>query len=112
MKARLGVTTCDREENATVARVRSINIAARNRKLMTDKELQKAIRDANKDIEGLSLSPPSGPFPPHEVKRREAILLRQITLYKIEDARKENNEILERFNTEIYELMTAFAKAD
>ena len=31
MKARLGVTTCDREENATVARVRSINIAAGNR---------------------------------------------------------------------------------
>ena len=28
MKARLGVTTCDREENATVAQARSIGIAA------------------------------------------------------------------------------------
>ncbi len=78
---------------------------------MTDEELQKAIRDANKDVNSLSSSPPSGHFPPHEVRRREAILLRQITLYKIEDARQENNESLERFNTEIYELMTAFVKA-
>ena len=77
---------------------------------MTNDELQKAIRDANKDIEGLSLSPPSRPFPSHEVRRREAILLRQITLYKIEDAKEENNEILERFNTEIYDLITAFVK--
>ncbi len=79
---------------------------------MTNEELQEAIRDANKDIEGLSLSPPSGLFPPHEVRRREAVLLRQITLYKIEDAKEENNEILERFNTEIYELMTAFVKVE
>ena len=79
---------------------------------MTNEELQDAIRDANKDIEALSLSPPGRPFPLHEVRRREAILLRQITLYKIEDAKEENNEILERFNTEIYELMTAFVKAE
>jgi len=47
---------------------------------MTNEELQEAIKDANKDIEALSLSPPSRPFPSHEVRRREAILLRQITL--------------------------------
>jgi len=78
---------------------------------MTDKELQEAIRDANKDIDGLSSSPPSGPFPQHEVKRREMILLRQLTLYKLEDARKHNQKSLEHFNTEIYSLMTSFVKS-
>jgi hypothetical protein len=78
---------------------------------MTNKELQKAIKHATDDVKSLSSSPLSEPFPPHEVTRREMILLRQLTLYKIEDAKKCKRKDLERFNTEIYDLMTAFVKA-
>ena len=78
---------------------------------MTNKELQKAIKDATDDVKNLSSSPLSGPFPQHEVRHREMILLRQLTLYKIEDAKKCKRRDLERFNTEIYNLMTAFVKS-
>ena len=44
---------------------------------MTNKDLQKAVKDATDDVKSLSSSPPSGPFPQHEVRRREMILLRQ-----------------------------------
>jgi hypothetical protein len=78
---------------------------------MTNKELQKAIKHATDDVKSLSSSPRSGPFPQHEVTRREMILLRQLTLFKIEDAKKCKRKDLERFNTEIYNLMTAFLKS-
>ena len=78
---------------------------------MTNKELREAIKDATDDVKDLSSSPPSGPFPQHEVTRREMILLRQLTLFKIEDAKKCKRKDLERFNTEIYNLMTAFVKS-
>jgi len=55
---------------------------------MTNKELQKAIKEATDDVRNLSSSLPSGPFPQHEVTRREMILLRQLTLFKIGDAKK------------------------
>jgi len=76
---------------------------------MTDEELQEAIKDANNDIENLST--PSEPLPQSEVRRREMILLRQITLYKIEDMRKQGKKDLELFNTAIYGLMTSFVKS-
>ena len=75
---------------------------------MTDEELQEAIKDAESDVKGLSSSPATEPFPQDEVRRREMILLRQLTLYKIDDAKKENNKKLELFNTAIYGLMTSF----
>ena len=78
---------------------------------MTNKELQKAIKDATDDVKNLSSPPLDGPLPQHEVTRREMILLRQLTLFKIEDAKKCNRKDLERFNTEIYNLMTAFVKS-
>jgi len=79
--------------------------------LMTNKELQKAIKDATDDVKNLSSSPRSGPFPQHEVTRREMILLGQLTLFKMEDAKKCNRKGLERFNTEIYDLITASVKS-
>ncbi len=78
---------------------------------MTDEELQEAIKDANNDVKGLSSPPPSGPLPEHEVRRREIILLRPITLYKIQEARKQNQKDIELFNTAIYGLMTSFVKS-
>jgi len=78
---------------------------------MTDKELQEAIKDANKDLDSLHSPPPSGPLPQHEVWRREMILLRQLTLYKIADAKKQNKKDLELFNTAIYGLMASFVKS-
>jgi len=78
---------------------------------MTNKELQKAIKDATDDVKNLSSSPHSGPFPQNEVTRREMILLRQLTLYKIEDAKKCKRGDLEHFNTEIYDLITTFVKS-
>ncbi len=80
-------------------------------RLMTNKELQKAIKDATDDVKSLSSSLLSGPFPQQEVRCREMILLRQLTLYKIEDARKCKRKDLERFNSEIYNLITAFVKS-
>jgi hypothetical protein len=78
---------------------------------MTNKELQEAIKDATDDVKNLSSSPCSGPFPQHEVTRREMILLRQLTLFKIEDAKKCKRRDLERFNSGIYNLITAFVKS-
>ena len=78
---------------------------------MTDKEVQEAIEDAENDVKSLSLSLPSGPFPQHEVRHREMILLRQLTLYKIERARKQGKKDLELLNTAIYGLMTSFVKS-
>jgi len=78
---------------------------------MTDKELQEAIKDAESDVKGLSSPPPSGPLPEHEVRRREMILLRPLTLYKIVDAKKRNKKDLELLNTAIYGLMTSFVKS-
>ncbi|MBA7482205.1 MAG: hypothetical protein GH158_01380 [Dehalococcoidia bacterium] len=78
---------------------------------MTDEELQEAINDANSDVNCLSLFPPAGPLPDPEIRRREMILLRQLTLYKIEDARKQNKKDVELFNTVIYGLMTSFVKS-
>jgi len=78
---------------------------------MTNKELQKAIKHATDDVKSLSSSPRSGPFPQHEVRRREMILLRQLTLYKIEDAKECKRRDLERFNTEIYNLITTLVKS-
>ncbi|MFC1977746.1 hypothetical protein ACFLWS_05730 [Chloroflexota bacterium] len=78
--------------------------------MMTNKELQEAIKGAENDLKGLSSSLTSEPFPEHEVRRREIILLRPITLYKIQEARKRSDKELELFNTAIYDLMTAFVK--
>ena len=80
-------------------------------RLMTNKELREAIKDATDDVKNLSSSPPSGPFPQHEVTHREMILLRQLTLFKIEDAKKCKRGDLEHFNTEIYDLITTFVKS-
>jgi len=78
---------------------------------MTNEELQEAIKDATDDVKNLSSSPTNGPFPQNEVTRREMILLRQLTLYKIEDAKKCKRGDLEHFNTEIYDLITTFVKS-
>ena len=78
---------------------------------MTDEELKEAIEDAENDVKNLSSSLTSGPFPQHEVSRREMILLRQLTLYKIEEARKQGKKDLELLNTAIYGLMTSFVKS-
>lgn len=79
--------------------------------LMTSQELQKAIKDATDDVKSLSSSPPSAPLPQREVTRREMILLRQLTLFKIEDAKKCKSKDLECFNTEIYNLMTTLVES-
>jgi len=79
--------------------------------MMTDEELQEAIKEANDDRRNLSSPRPSGPLPEPEVRRREAILLRQLTLYKIEGAKEENNKDLELFNIAIYDLLTSFVKS-
>ena len=78
---------------------------------MTDEELQEAIEEATNDVKGLSSPPPSGPLPEQEVRRREMILLRQLTAYKIVRAKKESRKDLEHLNTLIYDLMTSFVKS-
>jgi len=79
--------------------------------MMTDEELKEAIRDAENDVKGLSCPPPSGPLPEDEVRRREMILLRPLTLYKIEKAREKGKTDQEFLNTAIYGLMTDFIKS-
>jgi len=79
--------------------------------VMTNKELREAIKDATDDVKNLSSSPSSGPFPQNEVTRREMILLRQLTLFKIEDAKKCKRKDLECFNTEIYNFITPFLES-
>ena len=80
--------------------------------VMTDQELQQAIQDANEAVYSLTrLSHPKGPFPKHEVSRREVILLRQVTAYKIQEAREQGKRDLELFNTAIYSAMTSFLES-
>jgi len=79
---------------------------------MTEDELQQAIQDANEALD--SLTGPSqykAPFPEHEVRRREIILLRQVTAYKILEAREKGEKHLELFNTDIYDAMTSFLES-
>jgi len=76
---------------------------------MTDKELKNAIKEANEALD--ALSPPSGPLSAGEVRFREMVLLRQLTLYKIEDTRKQDRKDLELFNIEIYGLITSFLES-
>ena len=76
---------------------------------MTDEELQEEIRVAREIRDNLPR--PSAPLPQHEVRRREMLLLRELTLYKIEDAKKQNKKDLELFNTAIYGLITSFVKS-
>ena len=76
---------------------------------MTDEELLQAINEANKALDSLSSSPKTdGPFTEHEIRRREIVLLRQVTAYKIQDAREQNQKLLEALNTDIYRSMTDF----
>ena len=78
-------------------------------RVMTDDELQQAIRDANEALNSLTTPHQfEGPFPKDEVRRREVILLRQVTAYKILEAREQGKEDLELFNTAIYDVMTSF----
>lgn len=81
-------------------------------RVMTDDELQQAIKVANEALDSLS-SPHQykGPFPQQEVTRREIILLRQVTAYKILDAREQGEKHLELFNTDIYDAMTSFLES-
>lgn len=76
---------------------------------MTDKELKKAIKEANEALD--ALSPPSGPLSAGEVRFREMVLLRQLTLYKIEDTRKQDRKDLELLNIEICGLITSFLES-
>ena len=76
--------------------------------VMTDGELQQAIQDANDALYSLTRPPhPQGPFPEHEVRRREIILLRQVTAYKILDAREAGKRDLELLHTAVYERMAS-----
>jgi len=79
---------------------------------MTDDELQQAIHNANEALNSLTNPHRSRkPFPEHEVRRREIILLRQVTAYKILEAREQGEKDLELFNTAIYDAMTSFLKS-
>jgi len=81
-------------------------------RVMTDTELQRAIQDANETLRSLSSPCQSRePLPEHEVRRREVILLRQVTVYKILDARERGGKDLELFNTAIYDMMTSFLES-
>lgn len=79
--------------------------------VMTNKELKLAIKKANEDIDSLSRNMPPGPFPEAEVRRREMILLKQMTLYKIVRARKQKDKVKEFFNIALYRLMTSFLES-
>lgn len=76
--------------------------------VMTDRELQQAIKDANDALHSLSCPPPQGPLPEREVRRREIILLRQVTAYKILNSREKGQRDLELLHTTVYERMTSF----
>jgi anti-sigma-K factor RskA len=81
-------------------------------RVMSDDELQKAIQDANEALNSLTSPYKSKePFPEHEVRRREIILLRQVTAYKILRARGQGEKDLELFNIAIYDAMTSFLES-
>ena len=79
---------------------------------MTDEQLQQAIQDANKALNSLT-SPHQfeHPFPRCEVRRREIILLRQVTAYKILEAKEQGEKGSELFHTDIYDVMTSFLES-
>ena len=76
---------------------------------MTDEELQEEIQDVREIRDNLPR--PSAPLPQHDVRRREMLLLRELTLYKMEDAKKRNKKDLELLNTQIYDLIISFTES-
>ena len=79
--------------------------------VMTDRELQEAIQEANEALDSLTPHQSNEPFPEYEVRRREIILLRQVTAYKILEAREQDKKDLELFHTEIYRSMTSLLES-
>lgn len=81
-------------------------------RVMSDDELQKAIQDANEALNSLTSPHQSKePFPEHEARRREIILLRQVTAYKIVRAREQGEKDSELFSIAIYDAMTSFLES-
>jgi hypothetical protein len=81
-------------------------------RVMSDDELQQAIQDANEALKSLTSPHQSKePFPEREVRRREIILLRQVTAYKILKARERGEKHLEHFNAAIYDAMASFLES-
>ena len=81
-------------------------------RVMTNDELRQAIQVANEALDSLTIPHQlKKPFPEHEVRRREIILLRQVTAYKILEAKKQGEKDLELFNTAIYDAMTSFLES-
>ena len=80
--------------------------------LMTDQELQQAIQDAEEAAFSLIRLPkPEVPFSRRERIRREVIVWRQMTAYKIQKAREQGESDLELLHTAIYGIMTSFLEA-
>ncbi len=74
--------------------------------MVTDEELQ----EATNDVKNLSSPSPSGPLPEQEVRHREMILLRQLTAYKIKDAKEKGNSHREFSLTINYGLLTSIGE--
>jgi len=75
---------------------------------MTDKELQKEIRDVSESIDNLPKSNES--LSKEERRRREVLLLRKEILNKIKDAREKNDKSKELHNTMVYGLVTSWGE--
>ena len=81
-------------------------------RVMTEDELQQAIKVANEALDSLTIPHQfKKPFPQHEVRRREIILLRQVTAYKILEAKEQGEKGSELFHTDIYDVMTSFLES-
>jgi hypothetical protein len=76
---------------------------------MTNKELKKAFRDMQEEVNNLPRS--AEPLPEDEVRRRELILLKQVILRKIADAKKQKERQKELFNIGLYGLITSFLES-
>ncbi|MFC2013632.1 hypothetical protein ACFLU8_01960 [Chloroflexota bacterium] len=75
---------------------------------MTDEELQNAIQDVNESIDNLPKSDES--MSKEEKRRREVFLLKKDILYKIKDARENNEKDKELYHTMDYGLLTSLGE--
>jgi len=75
---------------------------------MTDKEIDKELKKIYK--ERVSWNGAKGPFTNEAIFRRWLVIMKQYTLYKIQNARREKDKKQEAFNLEICKIIDKYLK--
>ena len=90
------------------AAARSTSIAAEGRIIMTDEELQKAMKEVSGGLE--KLTDTEGPLTKKEKRRKNVLLIRQDILGRIKEAKEKGRGDQELKSTMDYSLLTEWGE--